>query len=146
MYQKFWKSIRITQTRHIYKKMAAGRFSFTIEQGSTLSFELQYRDGSGDPINLTGYSGRMQLRETVDSSTVLIALSSSRAADGTGLNFSGSNDATPPTSGSIGVFISAASSSALSFNEAVYDLEIVSGSVVTRILEGKVRLSREVTR
>jgi len=126
--------------------MAAGKFSFTIEQGSTLSFELQYKDASGDPINLSAYSGRMQLREAVDSSTVLIALSSSRAADGTGLNFSGSNGVTPPASGSIGVYISAASSSALTFNEAVYDLEIVSGSTVTRILEGKVRLSKEVTR
>ena len=126
--------------------MAAGKYSFTIEQGSTLSFELQYKDASRNPIDLSGYSGRMQLRETVDSSTVLIALSSSRDVDGTGLNFSGSNGVTPPASGSIGVYISAASSSALTFNEAVYDLEIVSGSVVTRILEGKVRLSKEVTR
>jgi len=67
-------------------------------------------------------------------------------SDGTGLNFSGSNGTTPPTSGSIGVFISATSSSNFSFGEAVYDLEITSGSIVTRILEGKVKLSKEVTR
>jgi hypothetical protein len=55
-------------------------------------------------------------------------------------------DLSPPTSGSVGIFISATSSSALDFTEAVYDLEITSGSIVTRILEGKVKLSKEVTR
>jgi hypothetical protein len=33
----------------------------------------------------------------------------------------------------------------LNFGDAVYDLEIFSGSVVTRIIEGRVRLSKEVT-
>jgi hypothetical protein len=126
--------------------MAAGRYSFIIEQGSTLDFEIQYKDSNNVPIDLTGYSGRMQIRSNIDSPTPIITLSSSLDADGTGLNFSGSNGTTPPTSGSIGIYISAASSSAFTFTTAVYDLEIVSGSRVTRILEGGVSLSREVTR
>jgi hypothetical protein len=126
--------------------MAAGKYSFTIEQGATFQLELQYKDANNDPINLSEYSGRMQIRSSVSDSTVLLQLSSSRADDGTGLNFSGSNGSTPPASGSIGVYISAVSSSALTFSEAVYDLEIYSGSFVARLLEGKVRLSKEVTR
>jgi hypothetical protein len=126
--------------------MAAGRYSFTIEQGSTFQLELQYKDANNVPIDLTHYSGRMQIRPSVGDSTVLLQLSSSKNADGTGLDFSGSNGITTPTSGSIGVYISAVSSSALTFSEAVYDLEIYSGSFVARLLEGKVRLSREVTR
>lgn len=126
--------------------MAAGRYSFIIEQGSTLDFEIQYKDSNNVPIDLTGYGGRMQIRSTIDSPTPIITLSSSLNADGTGLNFSGSNGTTPPTSGSIGIYISAASSSVFTFTTAVYDLEIVSGSRVTRILEGGVSLSREVTR
>jgi hypothetical protein len=126
--------------------MAAGRYSFVIEQGSTLNLELQYRDSDGNPIDLTDYSGQMQIRPTVASSTVYITLSSSLQTDGTGLNFSGSNGTTPPTSGSIGIYISAASSSALNFDQAVYDLEIASGSFVSRILEGQVKLSLNVTR
>ncbi len=126
--------------------MAAGRYSFVIEQGATLNLELQYKDSNGTPINLTDYSGRMQIRPSVTSTTVYITLSSSLDADGTGLNFSGSNGTTPPTSGSIGVYISAASSSALNFDQAVYDLEIYSGSYVSRILEGQVKLSLNVTR
>ena len=126
--------------------MAAGKYSFTIEQGATFQLELQYKDANNDPIDLTYYGGRMQIRPSVADSTVLLQLSSSKSADGSGLDFSGSNGMTPPASGSIGVYISAVSSSALNFSEAVYDLEIYSGSFVTRLLEGKVRLSKEVTR
>lgn len=129
--------------------MSAGKYSFVIEQGATLSFELQYKDGTNTPISLSGYSGRMQIRPTVDSSEVYLTLSSSLNPDGTGLNFSGSNGTTPPTSGSIGVYISSPTSSLLSFNQAVYDLEIYSSAtppVVTRLIEGNIRLSKEVTR
>jgi hypothetical protein len=126
--------------------MAAGRYSFVIEQGATLSLELQYKDSLGNPINLTNCGGKMQIRPSVSSTTAYITLSSSLAADGTGLNFNGSNGTTPTTSGSIGVFISAISSSMLDFNTGVYDLEITSGSFVTRILEGQVKLSLNVTR
>ena len=42
---------------------------------------------------------------------------------------------------------SATQSAALDFNSAVYDLEIVSpAGVVTRLVQGTVTLSREVTR
>lgn len=126
--------------------MAAGRYSFTIEQGATLNLELQYKDASGNPIDLTDYSGRMQIRPSVSSPTVYISLSSSLQPDGTGLNFSGSNGMTPPSSGSIGIYISADSSSMLNFDTGIYDLEIASGSFVSRILEGQVKLSLNVTR
>lgn len=126
--------------------MPAGRYSFVIEQGATFTVELQYKDSNGTPIDLTGYGGRMQIRPSIASSTIYASLSSSIDPDGTGINFSGSNGSTPPTSGSIGLYISATSSSLLNFDLAVYDLEIYSGSFVSRILEGQVKLSKEVTR
>jgi hypothetical protein len=128
--------------------MSAGRYSFTIEQGATLDFELAYKDSDNNPVDLTGYQGRMQLRPSVGSDIKYITLSSSLDLDGTGLNFSGSDGLNPPTSGTIGIFISAESSSLLDFGEAVYDLELATGSqfpIVTRLLEGQVRLSKNVT-
>jgi hypothetical protein len=128
--------------------MSAGRYSFTIEQGATLDFELAYKDSNNNPISLEGYQGRMQIRPSIGSETIYITLSSSLADDGTGLNFSGSDGINPITSGTIGVFISANSSSQLDFTEAVYDLEIATGStypVVTRLLEGQVQLSKNIT-
>jgi len=126
--------------------MAAGKYSFTIEQGATVDFEIAYKDSSGNPIDLTGYQARMQLRPSPGSDVLYINLSSSLAADGTGLNLSGSGGLKPPTSGAIGVYISAISSSQLSFDLASYDLELASSDgTVTRLLEGKVKLSQEVT-
>ena len=128
--------------------MAAGKYNFVIEQGATLDFEIAYTDSDNNKIDLTNYYGRMQIKDKIGGSTTYITLSSSLEADGTGLNFSGSNSTNPPTSGTIGVFISAYSSSLLNFNKAAYDLEIVSGStfpVVTRLLQGTVTLNKEVT-
>jgi hypothetical protein len=127
--------------------MSAGTYNFTIEQGTTVDFELQYTDVNDSPINLSGYSGRMQIKSGFanDRPVTYASLSSSRYPDGTGLNFSGSSGTTPIASGSIGVYISAVSSSAFTFAKAKYDLELVSGSTVTRILEGTITLSKEVT-
>jgi len=133
--------------------MAAGKYNFIIEQGATTDFAVNYTDSNNNPVNLTGYNARMQLRPTKESTIIYITLSSSLNSCYTGLNLSGSGGPIanqPPSSGSLGVFISAASSSALDFNKAFYDLEIVSGSgdcaIVTRLLEGTVTLSKEVTK
>ncbi len=125
--------------------MSAGKYNFTIEQGATYTVEIQYKDANNSPIDLTGYSGRMQIRPSAGSNTSYLCLSSSLQSDGTGLNFSGSTGINPPASGTIGIYISAATSSALTFNEGVYDLEIASGSFVARLLQGNVQLSKEVT-
>lgn len=132
--------------------MAAGKYSFVIEQGATTNFEIQYKDSNNTPVNLTGYTGRMQIASdysSVPNRTVYLTLSSSLNADGTGLNFSGSNGSTPPASGSIGIYIAACTSSLLTFTTAKYDLEIYSGSgacpLTVRLLEGQVSLSNQVT-
>ena len=101
---------------------------------------------------LTNYTGKLQIRSTFaqNNGELYLTLSSSLNPDGTGLNFSGSNGTTPPTSGSIGVYIAACTSSALTFNEALYDLELYSGSgdcsYTVRLLEGRVQLSKQVTK
>ena len=122
--------------------MAAGKYSFVIEQGTTTNFNILYQDSSKNYINLTGYEARMQLRSSISSPTVYLQLSSSLNSDGTGITVS--------PSGSINIYISSCTSSLLTFDQAVYDLEIYSGSgacpYVIRLLEGNVKLSKEVTR
>ena len=129
--------------------MAAGKYSFVIEQGATIDFELIYNDSNGNPVNLTDQRARMQIRPTIGSDTVYLTLSSSLQPDGTGLNMSGSSGTTPPESGSIGIFISYLTSSELDFTQGYYDLEIASGvgvdTRVTRVLEGVIQLSKNVT-
>jgi len=128
--------------------MPAGKYALLIEQGATLKLDLAYKDSNNAAIDLRGYSGKLQIKNNYADSatTTYLTLSSSLNADGTGINFSGSSNSIPPVSGTIGIVISAASSSALTFDTAYYDLEITSGSVVTRLLQGTVQINKEVTR
>jgi hypothetical protein len=129
--------------------MAAGRYLLTIEQGATTDLLLEYKDSNGSPVDLSGYAARMQIRPSVDSSTTYLSITNITSSDGTGLNLTpvSSSVTLPQSSGSIGLFISAASSSALTFSEGVYDVELESSTgIVTRLLEGIVKLSKEVTR
>lgn len=123
--------------------MAAGKYSFTIEQGSTVEIPLIYKDNQGVPVNLTQYSAKMQIRDSYGSTPPIITLSSSLNLDGTGLDLSNA------VSGGITIYIASCTSSMFNFSEAIYDLDIISGSgdcpIINRILEGKVRLSKEVT-
>lgn len=133
--------------------MAAGKYSFTIEQGSTLSFELQYKTAAGVPIDLSGYEGAMQIRSTYSGSgTTYLTLTSSigdtyaKTSGSAFLSMSGSNLTTSLVSGSIGVYIGWAATDALTFTDtAYYDLELTSGADRIRLLEGQVKLSKQVT-
>jgi hypothetical protein len=126
--------------------MAAGRYSFVIEQGATTNIQINWTDSSGSAVDLSGYHSRMQIRPGVESDTIYLSLSSSLESDGTGINLSGSNFETPLQSGSLAIYISADTTTDLDFNEAYYDLEMVKQNTVTRLLEGKVKLSKNVTR
>lgn len=133
--------------------MAAGRYSFTIEQGATLNFELQYKDSQNQPIDLTGFEGAMQIRSTYSGSgETYLTLTSSlgdayeKTPTNGFLSFSGSDLVTPLTSGSIGIYAGYDLTDGLDFDgQAYYDIEITSGSIRTRILEGRVQLSKQVT-
>jgi len=119
--------------------MAAVKYNFLIKQVTTFTLELQYKDSNSVPVDLTGYSGRMQIRPSIGSPTSYLTLSSSIQADGTGITFP------TPVSGTINLSISAVSSSLLTFDQGVYDLEIRSGSIVARLIQGGVQLSKEIT-
>ena len=38
--------------------MAAGKYSFTIEQGSTVDFVIIYKDSNGVPVDLSTYNSK----------------------------------------------------------------------------------------
>jgi len=132
--------------------MAAGKYSFTIEQGTTTIFEIQYQDASGNAIDLTGHNARMQIKNGFGGSTILSMSSSlasgesySKGSNKAFLSMSGSSFSKAINEGSIGIYIGHEVTDGFTFSEAKYDLEINDGTDKTRILQGDVRLSREVT-
>ena len=121
--------------------MAAGKHNFTIEQGTTSNFLINYRNNNNEVIPLTGYSAEMQIRPDyadITSEKYLI-LSSSLDTDGSGLIIN-------EDSGSILINISAEKTDSLKFEQGFYDLEIRNGSYVVRLLEGKFKVKKSVTR
>ena len=130
--------------------MAAGKYNFAIQQGDTVDFTIKYKDASGNPVDLSNYGARMQIRPSADSNVLIAHLSSSLAADGTGINMEPIDPDTlqqlPKSSGSLQVVISAASSSQFNFGVAQYDLEVHAGNFVEKIIRGTVSLRKEVTR
>lgn len=117
--------------------MALGnRFDIEIKQGATYQLTVTWKDSAGTAINLTGYTARMQVRETYSSSSTIVSLTSS-----SGITLGGS-------AGTIAILISATTTAALTAPfSGVYDLEVVDASgVVTRLLEGAATVSPEVTR
>ena len=112
-------------------------YDLEIQQGATLSLVATWKDSGGTAINLTGYTARMNVRETYSSSSAFLTLTTENG----GITLGGS-------AGTITLSASATTTAALTAPfSGVYDLELVSGGgVVTRLLEGVATISPEVTR
>ena len=116
--------------------MPAAVYDLFIEQGATFLKSITWKASAGDPVNLTGYTARMQFRSSVSSSTVL---ATATTEDGR-ITLGGA-------AGTIDIEFSDVDTAAFAFVSAVYDLELESASgFVTRLLEGGVEVSKEVTR
>lgn len=51
--------------------VAADYLALVLEQGAAFELELEWQDADGDPVDLTGYTGKAQMREG-DETTALI--------------------------------------------------------------------------
>jgi hypothetical protein len=122
----------------------AAYWKIRIGQGETWRMVLRLSNpadpdtgASGGPINLTGYTARMQIRATVGSPDILMQLTSEL---GGGITVVG------PT-GTMSLLIGDVATAALPWTWAVYDLEIESATgETTRLLRGEVEVEAEVTR
>jgi len=131
--------------------MSCSTHTFMIKQGKTFDRRFEYL-ANGQPFDFTGYEVRSQIKSGYGANaTVYCTLSSSASPDGTGFNMTPVSGGVvlPRTSGSIGMKISAYSSSLFNFDTAYIDIEIYSGSGATQyvreLISGKVKLIKEVT-
>jgi len=113
--------------------MAAGQLNILIEQGATFNRILTVYSTGTTPLNLTGKTLRGQLRKNLSDSTPA----------GT-FTFTLANQSTSP--GVATWILSATDTALLPAQTLRYDVELVDGTTVTRILEGEAFVSGEVTR
>ena len=116
--------------------MPAGKHNIYIEQGATWSLPLRWQDADELPIDLTSFTARMHLRKKITDTEPSMTLTTENGR----ISLGGAD-------GTITLFIAADDTSTLLMKTGVYDLELMSpGGVVTRLLEGGVTVSHEVTR
>lgn len=116
--------------------MTAGIYHINIEQGSTYSRTLTFKQSNGNAVDLTGFSALMHMRKNVDDSSTLLELSTSNNRIALG----GSN-------GTIAITISATDTASLPAVEGVYDLEINNGSgIIEKVIAGTFTIIKQVTR
>ena len=102
-----------------------------IDQGSNATVTILVTDGAGSARNITGYTGRSQLRRSYFSSS----------------NTPFTVNITNPTGGEVTLSLSGDQTANLKYGRYVYDVELVSNtSSVERIIEGIVTVYPEVTR
>lgn len=116
--------------------MAAGEHDIVIEIGATFFLNVTWKDSNDDPIDLTNYDARMQVRKKYSSTTALI-----EATTGNGKITLGG------ALGTILIELEPADSEDITDKYGVYDLELINpSSQVYRILKGVVTFDPEVTR
>ena len=154
--------------------MAAGEYDIVSEQGTSFKLSLTYKDSTDSVIDLASYTGNMQVRRSVSDTQALLFLtgvtgshigvgirgsltgggSSAEFTTGTtqgqtgtgGIMLNTSSTGGTGTTGGIYIQIDASTLSNVPAGNHVYDLELVSGSSVDRLLQGRFEVTAEVTR
>ena len=147
--------------------MAAGEFNILADQGANYVLYFLYETNGGVAIDLSAYTGRMQIRRSALSTDILIGstgdpVSGTLRGGGTTGSYSGtggvlgsggillnaSTDGLTGASGTTGgVYISydASTMQNCPSGRHVYDCELIAGNVV-RAIRGRFEVIPEVTR
>lgn len=120
--------------------MAAAEQNLEMDQGAYWSKLISWTDESDLPVDVTGYTARMQIRKKVDSRSSLLDLTTENGR----ITLGG-------TAGTILLEIEAEDTAELPATPTdhrwSYDLEMVpAGGKVVRLMQGKLIVSPEVTR
>jgi hypothetical protein len=108
----------------------ATKANLVIDQGTTFSTDLTLTDENGDALNLNGYSANSQVRKWYSSSNAAAVFSTS-------INV---------VSSIVTISLTANQTSNLVAGRYVYDVELNDGSTTSRIVEGIITVTPQVTR
>ena len=121
--------------------MAAEKYDFTIEQGSSFKMSLIYKDSDGNAVDLTSWCARL----TWKTNTNITQTFSSTNVDYSVYKFT-----IEPLIGKLTLMIPANTTNGFDFNTAKYDLELKSdndlynggGKYISRLIYGNVTITK----
>jgi hypothetical protein len=103
--------------------------NLTIDQGATFEATFYLSDFNDEAIDLTGFIARSKIRKTFTANSSIDFVATVNAV-----------------SGSVNLYLAATSTAAIPSGQYVYDCELVSGNTVSRVVQGLVTISAEVTK
>jgi len=115
------------------------KVDLTIYQGASYQQAWQLVDKiTGDPIDLTGYTAKMQIRGKIKDDVTILDLTTTNG----GIAITVTEDMT-----TLSLYASALATSVITASKGIYDLELIDTSGdVYRLMQGTVTISQEVTR
>lgn len=122
-----------------------GRYDIITQSGVTYDLPVSYRDSAGTPVDLSGYTARMQVRE-LPSFPVLVEFNTELTANGFILLAGSAEEREDGANGNLRLFMTAANSANISPLVARYQLNITdSEGYVTPLIEGRFEIQGSVT-
>ncbi len=113
----------------------AGQKNWEVDQNTTFTFIVEYKDTNGAPINITGSTAKMQVRDTKGGSKIAFTLTS--PSGGIVID---------PLDGKLTIRMTPTQTNKLFYPKSSYDLMLTDASAVkTKLIEGFLTLSRSVT-
>jgi hypothetical protein len=125
--------------------MAATKYDFNLEQGSSFRLSLTYKDDSGNPIDLTGWCARLVWTTDNNANQTFIT---------TNLDYSVYKFTIDPLVGKLLLLIPAETTNNFHFNTAKYDFELQNdedfyvggGKEIIRLLYGTITLNKRYSK
>lgn len=119
--------------------MAASKYDFAIEQGSSFKISLIYKDSNGNPINLTNWCARLIWKHSI-----------TQIFTSNNLDFGLYKFTIDANAGKITLMFPASTTNSFNFPSAKYDLELQSpddlyaggGKYSVRLLYGTITIAR----
>lgn len=110
-----------------------GNHYIPLRKGETFDALLTWKDGDGNPIDLTSYSAKMQVRKNYGATLVLeLSTDNGRIVLG-------------GTDGTIQLIIPSVDTTGLLVGDFMYDLVLTIGDTKQRLLEGKFNIKDRIT-
>jgi hypothetical protein len=117
--------------------MPAFKEKLTIEQGATFDESWDWLDEEGNPVDLTGWTGKMDIRENIAAETPYMTLTTENGRIVLG-----------EVAGRVRLLIEASATAAIAWPKAIFDLHLIdaSGDYIVRFMKGSVIIDPGVTR